>query len=268
MSVSFDELENSPQITVQDGRLAARRTFLIAWDDWPAFVGELYGAHTVVGGVASYTPPAAFPGNSTLLVQEIQVEPFPPDRPLVGTLSSLSSGPTRYPLARVTTGYRYRPTPDSRWPTVPNGTILEYLSDLAAEYATMPGRFWRWRSHPDQKLPDDIAPGLLIPCEDIHLRWSRVPLPPWGTIRSTRGLVNSGDFLGNAHGTVLFLGAHVRRDFQVIDTGLWQIDFHFKVKEPGWSYAFKRDAGWQIIEDETGTTPYEETDFSGLFAFG
>ena len=209
MSVTFDELENSPEITVQDGRIAARRTFLIAWDDWPDFVADLYGSHAIVSGVPTYTPPAAFPGNAALLVHDIQVEPFPPDRPLVGTLATLADGPTRYPFARVTAGYRYLPAADERWPSVPNGTILEYLSDLAAEYATMPGRFWRWRSFPDQKLPDDIAPGLLIPCEDIHLRWSRVPLPPWDAIRATRGLVNDDDFLGNAHGTVLFLGAHV-----------------------------------------------------------
>src|SRR5436309_2214704 len=116
MSVGFDELENSPRITLQDGRLAARRTFLIAWDDWPDFVAELYGSHVVIGGVPTYTPPAAFPGNVALLVHDLQVEPFPPDRPLVGTLATLADGPTRYPLARVTADYRYRQAADERLP--------------------------------------------------------------------------------------------------------------------------------------------------------
>ncbi|HZZ73623.1 MAG TPA: hypothetical protein VFE24_15325 [Pirellulales bacterium] len=268
MSIAFEELEQSPQIAVENGRLAARRLFLIAWDDWPGFVQELYGSHAIVGGTPVFTPPAAFPDQPNLIVERVQVDPFPADRPTVATLDDLATATNRYPFARVTADYRFVPAAESRLPTVPDGTIVEYASDLAAEYLLRPGRTWRWRATPDQTLPDDVAPGLLVPCEDLHLRWSRVPLPPWTAIRAARGWVNDDDFLGNATGTVLFLGAHVRRDFQVIDTGLWYLDLHFKVKEPGWNYAFKADAGWQIIEDQSSQTPYQEADFTALFAFG
>jgi hypothetical protein len=268
MPTSFEELENSPLIAVEEGRLSARRMFLIAWDDWPTFIGELYGAHLFSGGAWHYTPPATFPNDTTLVARRIHVEPFPADRPSVQTIASLTSATNRFPFAKVTVGYERLPASDVRGPSVPNGTYLEILSDLAAEYVTVPGRNWRWRNAPQQKLADDVAPGLLVPCEDLHLRWTRVPLPPWSAIRSLRGKINSDDFLGNARGTVLFLGAKVRHDFQVIDTGLWQVDLHFKIKEPGWNYAFKQDAGWQVIEDGGGQTPYVEAGLGGLLSLG
>ena len=264
MPTAFEELDNSPHLEIVEGKLTARRVFLVSWQDWPTFVGELYGAYVFSGGEWNYTPPATFPGDDSLVARRISVEPFPADRPLVAALAALETATNQYPFAKVTVGYERIPASDARRPHVRNGTYLEILSDLAAEYVTVPGRNWRWRDAPAERLPDDVAPGLLIPCEDLHLRWTRVPLPPWDAIRSLRGKINDDVFLGNPAGTVLFLGAKSRHDFQLIDTGLWRVDLHFKVKEPGWNFAFKQDAGWQVVEDSGGQTPYQEADLTEL----
>jgi len=274
MPTLFEELPHSPRLNVDDGQITARRIFLVAWPDWPAFVGELYGAYQVIDGASVYTPPAHFPGQPDLIVHKLTVEPFPGDRASVTTAADLLTGTNQYLYAQVTADYSYvidnnRPgyIARARLPAVPNGTYLEIESNLAAEFQTSPARYWRYRADPTTRVADDAHIGILRPCEDLVIRWRRVPLPPFETIRAKRGCVNVGDFLGLTGGTALFLGAKVRRDFQIIDTGLWRLDYHFKVREPGWNFALNPNGGWSLVENDDGALPYNEADFDTLFAF-
>ncbi len=282
---TVEELENSPLLEIVGGEISGQRTFKVAWADRLEAVRALWGSLQVIEGVPTYTPPAHYPDFPNVLVNELRIEPLDRNSPLGLTpLVDFSSGTNEFEFARITARYKNfeMGTDGGRKPTVPNGTILSYSSDLASEYLPVPGRTWRWNMTGNPQVSDDLSPGVLIPCEDIHFAWRRVPLPPWDAIRDLRGQVNADTFLGHAAGTMLFLGARVQHDFQVTDTGLWRIDYHFKVKELrstadstlrlGWNHYYRpqADAGehWLSIQDAEGNFPYPAGDFASLFVFG
>ena len=92
--------------------------------------------------------------------------------------------------------------------------------------------------------------------------------------------------LGAAAGTVLFLGAHVRRQFQFFEQdGFWELRFSFaesskKLKDAmtavGWNYFYRRVASaseenWTQIKAANSSPaerPYQSGDFNLLFQFG
>jgi hypothetical protein len=109
-----------------------------------------------------------------------------------------------------------------------------------------------------------------------------VPHPPWDAIRDLRGKVNSAPFLNFQAGTVLFLGAETKRDFQVLDPGMWRLAYRFKVRTVpstagsnalrGWNHWYRRNASagehWLEIADADDNRPYASGSFDALFQFG
>lgn len=288
MSVSFEELEGSPRFEVRDDETVAIRFFRVDWNDWLQFARELLGRYEVRGGQFYFVPPLGLAGFAHLLVSELQVEPFEPSCPQGESLRSLSSGTNRYPIggAKVTAIYRTRFDENNasrtKLPVVPRGTFLTFRADLAAEYLATPGRTWRWDASPDfPAVAPDVQPGILLPQSLFQLTWHRVALPPWDAIRALRGKVNSSEFVGAPPGTVLFLGARVRREFQFLaDSGFWRVEYAFQenVKElstgekVGWNHCYRESAvdgeHWVALADEDGNPPYANADFSSLFSFG
>jgi len=246
------------------------------------------GSYQVVGGTFVFSPPVEFPGLPSLLVEELEVEPFDPASPDGDGVTTLTSTPNTYTAAgaRVTATYRsgFDADNDPRedLPTIPNGTYLTYDADLAAEYLATPGRVWNWVDPPNNPpVPDDVNPGLLLPQGSFRLTWHRVARPPWSTIRSLRGKVNAATFVGAPAGTVLFLGARATRKFQFIEHGgFWKLEYAFQenTKElstgakVGWNHFYKETAvageHWVAIEDADGNPPYEAADLTPLFLFG
>lgn len=286
MPVPYEELAGSPTWEYRQGRVRARRRFRVAWDDAFEFVGELWGNYRLVGGKVAFTPPAFFPGMPQAIVTEVQVEPFDPRSPSPAALGALSSSTNHYASgARVTAEYT---TLDDRdradLPEAPAGTILRFSCDLGCEFQSIPARIWTWDVPGAPELDPDVDPGLLLPVEDLRLSWERVPLPPWNAIRDLRGRVNGSTFLGHVAETVLFVGARASRDFQIVDSGLWRIVYHFKVREAtstadpnikhGWNHLFRRTGvgsppeHWAAIQDEDGNRMYATGDFAELFVFG
>lgn len=287
MAVSFEELEGSPRFEIRDEETLAVRTFRVAWNDWPQFARELIGRYEVRGGQYYFVPPLGLAGFAHLLVSELEVEPFEPSCPDGDGVRTLTSGTNCYPAggARVTATYRTRFDEDNagrtKLPKVPRGTYLTYRADLAAEYLSIPGRTWRWYDPPEfSPVPPDVQPGKLLPQALVHLTWHRVALPPWEAMRALRGKVNGTEFLGAPAGTVLFLGAKVRREFQFLaDSGFWRVEYAFQenIKElsdgtkVGWNHFYREAAvdgeHWVAIADEDGNPPFAYGDFNPLFAF-
>lgn len=285
MAVAFEELDNSPEIRFADGRLVATRRLKIDWADRFDFLIELYGGYRFVGGQFVFTPPAPFPAVPQAFVTDVEVAPFPPDRPDGSAVQTLAGGTNAYPFAVVTATYRIQFDDNNQsrddLPQVPEGTFLTYRGDLGSEYTSIPGRVWNWKVAGDPKLPADVNPGLLVPTEDFTLTWHRVPRPPWDAIRDLRGTLNDATFLNHAAGTVLFLGARTERDFQLQDTGLWRLEYQFKVREVpstaspavryGWNRFYREEAvggeHWLEIEDADGNPPYVSGNFHQLFQF-
>ncbi len=288
MAVAFEELEGSPRFEIRDDETLAVRTFRVSWNDWPQFAQQLVGRYEVRGGQYYFVPPLRLPGFAHLLVSELEVEPFEPSCPDGAAVRTLVSGMNRYPGggAKVTAIYRTRFDEDnagrSKMPKVPLGTYLTFRADLAAEYLSTPGRTWRWNAPPDfPAVAPDVQPGRLLPQSLFHLTWHRVALPPWDAMRGLRGTVNDAEFLGSPPGTVLFLGAKVRRVFQFLAAGgFWRVEYTFQenVKElsdgskVGWNHFYRETAvngeHWVGIADEDGNPPYPSASFAPLFTFG
>ncbi|MEZ6069366.1 MAG: hypothetical protein R3C10_03635 [Pirellulales bacterium] len=286
MAVAFEELAGSPTLEVVDGRITARREFRVAWSDYADFIAELWGQYRSVGGGFVYQPPAYFPQAPQAIVNEVSVEPFDADNPNGAGVGLLSSATNSYDAgARVTAVYRSDDVDDglSRGdlPGVPTGTYLRYRANLASDYVAMPGRVFRWQVD-GEPVADDVNPGILVPSEAFTLSWLRVPLPPWNTIRDSAGKLNNATFLNYPAGTVLFTGAETRHDFQIVDTGLWRLDYHFKVRlvhgtgagspNLGWNHFYREQASsgehWLEVVDEDGNNVYQSGNFSALFTLG
>jgi hypothetical protein len=285
--VTFEELEGSPKILINQQGVSATRTFKVAWADWQSLAQELIGIWRLLGGATYFVSPISFPGMTNLIVSDVVVEPYQPESPDANPQVSLGAFTNTYKGgAKLTAGYRTRfdqnnnQRPDL--PSVPRGTYLTYTADLSAELMTVPGRTFEWvGTSPAEFLADDVNPGILLPTGRFTLMWHRVLQPPWTAIRNARGKVNNATFLSAPTGTVLFLGAQVTRQFQFIDDGgFWQIEYSFSenLKElttgakVGWNYLYKdKKVGaehWCEIRDHDGRNPYLSADFAPLFQFG
>jgi len=285
MAVQFEEMADSPQIRFHDGRFVATRVFKVDWSDRLSFLVELYGGYRFVGGQFTFTPPATFPGVPQAIVTEVEIDPFPPDRPDGDHVVSLSAPTNAYLHALVAATYEipFDLGNNSRadLPKVPNGTYLTYRADLGADRNSTPGRSWRWNIAGTPALAGDRFNGQIVPTEDFTLTWHRVPRPPWSASADLRGKVNGSTFLSHAPQSVLYMGVRTRRDFQVLDSGLWRLEYHFKVREVkstvdpsvlyGWNRSFREqaDAGehWLEVIDESGNPTYASGDLEQLFQF-
>jgi hypothetical protein len=288
MSIPFEELEGSPRFEVRDDETVAVRTFMVPWTLWPKFGRQLLGQYEIRGGQYHFVPPTGLDGFPHLLVSELIVEPLDPRSPSGAVpLTTVGRGTNDYTWgAKVTAIYRTRfdeqNASRTKLPTVPQGTYLTFRADVAAEYAATPGRTWRWNAPPDYPaVAPDVQPGLLRPQSLFHLTWHRVPMPPWDAMRALRGKVNASEFVGSPPGTVLFLGAKVRREFLFLASDpFWRVEYAFQenVKEletggkVGWNHWYRETAvsgeHWVAIADEDGNPPYASADFSPLFSFG
>jgi hypothetical protein len=285
MAVSFEELAGSPTVRFRDGSFSATRRLLVAWDQAIEFLVELYGGWRLVGDELSVSPPSHFPGVPAALVTEVTIEPFPADNPHSHPSITLESSTNAYDQAVLTVAYGITFDIDNRsradLPSVPSGTYLTYRAELALESVVTPGRNWKWVSD-SSAVSDDVRPTIVTPAEQFTLTWYRVPSPPWDAIRDLRGKVNSTQFLNFAAGTVLFLGAETKRDFQVLDPGMWRLAYRFKVRTVpsttgsdalyGWNHFYRRNAAssehWLEISDQDSNRPYASGAFEALFQFG
>jgi len=285
MAVPFEEMSDSPRIRFRDGQFTATRTFKVDWADKLNFLVDLYGGYRTIGGSFAFTPPTIFPGVPQAVVTEVEVEPYPPDRPDGSAVTTLASATNAYTAALVTATYEIPfdvgNKSRSDLPKVPNGTFLTYTSNLGAEQVSTPGRVWHWNTAGSPRLDGDMFPGRIIPTEDFTLTWHRVSRPPWTVISDLRGRLNDTTFLSHGPGTVLFMGARTRRDFQVLDNGLWRLEYHFKVREVestatasvlfGWNRHYREQSvggeHWLEIVDDDGNPPYPMGDLNQLFLF-
>ncbi len=272
MPVTFEELEGSPTFNFDDGKFTGTREFKVDWENWPTFIGELYGVYSLTGGTVTSTSPATFPGVPQAICTDARGGP---QRGLAPTKSgeiTLTNGnAVTYPHAFITATYKipFQSDGQSRadLPSVPSGTYLDYTSDHGAEYLTLPGRDWEWDGTND-KLPADIAPGIIMPTEEFTLTWSRVTSPPWNAIRDTKGKINGSTFLNHAAGKVLFMGARARKSFQLSEQTFWTLHYAFRVRAQEWNRFYHKDNGWTKVDDGSGNPPYASGTFSNLFQFG
>jgi hypothetical protein len=139
---------------------------------------------------------------------------------------------------------------------------------------------WSWLVAGGDAVAVEEAPTVLAATQEHRLIWTGVPWPAWEAMRSLRGRVNAGVFLGAAAECLLFLGARVEREFGFQSDGaLWRVELLFsettRQQNDGtpatWNRAYRAEAvtgeHWLEVFDEAGAKPYRTGDFAELFQF-
>lgn len=285
LGVEYSEWDNSPRIRFgRDGASAVRQFIVYDWAKIYTFARELLGTFQANGVVTTFRQPLPFPGFPALLVNDLSIDPHMPDSPDGDSVADLTTGTNSYDAgAIVTANYtaRYDLQGGNNGPEIPEGTTILVSGDHGTETYSTPGRVWRWGTVAGNPVVDpDTFPGIVIPTGEWNVTWSRVPLPPWDTIRAARGKLNSSTFLGSPAGTVMFAGYTLRRMFQYVENSeLWELTYRFRevIKERsdgtqvGWNYFYREQASggehWHTIQNVSGDKPYGEVDFATLFQF-
>jgi hypothetical protein len=274
MAVFYEELEGSPEIDLERRSTTARRVVRIAWDDFPAFLEELFPDPYL-----GYLGTASFPGLPWLKVTKVRMEPFQPAYP-----SGLNESINVYPSgARVTVsyatpgedmGHQGGPKGDHSGPGGSHGssgnqnsqdqTFVTSKTSVGGEFITWPSRSLRWLT-PDNllhgygdvnvnpnspeerqyKVYGDTQVGITVPSCEHSVSWHFVPWPPWTAIRQCVGKVNAFKFAGAPRGTLLFLGAEASQDITTHGVKAWTLEYKFSEKNAnaqnplrpqGWNY--------------------------------
>jgi len=275
MAVAFCELGGSPREQYDAGGFAARREFLIAWEDRDAFAVEILGEAAQYGG-SSWT---TYPGKPSVFAVSIRYEPVDVDLPDRQEIASLSEGLNSYSgsFAKAIVQYETINELDrDDGPENEDGTQISYRMLHSAEYQAIGPGGWSWVDTSDP-LPDDQALAKWIPMTEHHLTWRKVVDPPWATIHDLQGTVNDSEFLNCPAGTLLFEGAAANKLYAGdLASGAspfaWEIKYLFRERSIkhdggvyGWNHLYREDpAGW--AEATNGSAKlYDQADFNTLF---
>jgi hypothetical protein len=258
MPVFYEEMENSPSITMDRRGGSARRVVKIAWDDIDAFFTELFPLP--FSGYAD----ASFPGYPWLVVDTVQVEPFSSDpRGLNEDINYFPSG------AKVTVSYKpperdagMQGTDHSGPGGSPGSTGGQQGSDqsfvthkvsVGGEFITWPAQnlCWQrskdgqpgWRGIANHKATGDTTAGIIVPQIEHTITWAQVYWPPWAAIRQCLGKINAYDFAGAPLGTLLFLGIEASHELTNAGLKAWSLEYKFTEKNNNALDPFKPQ-GW------------------------
>lgn len=175
ITVTFEELDGSPEEGYDDKGLYARRTLLCAWPERHTLARQLKGGYQTVGNSTMYTLPASYPEYPLARVQDIEIEGE--GQPEV------SSPGRRYEKAKLTVYYAVA--------SIEEETLAEESIEPAAEFLTLPTKNFFWGTGAGAiALQDTEAPGMLIQMFDwvYTIKYQNRP-PAW--FGSIEGHVNS-----------------------------------------------------------------------------
>lgn len=279
MAVSFQEID-APRFRVdQQGNFHGLRTFLIDFFDTAQFMLELYGGWQVVGSQTFLYPPAQFPSFPGCICVDVAAEGWPNDAPQSTTLTSLTSAVTSFPKAKIVATYGPRTVVDiagnalgGSSQSVPDGTFLTVEGSVGGEFLTIPGSALEWgadASNVGTALPNDAFAGVLLSHQEFSTTWSRVPRPPWATMRSSQNTVNNATFLGFSAGYVVYLGTEFSRSFSVTSVSQWTLRHKFKARNVPWNYAYNEtDSTFRSFRKADNSDYFSSSTFANLFVFG
>lgn len=262
--IFYEELSNSPTFSVTQRGATAKQRIKIRWADMDAFVQEVFPSPIIGGCGITYDPAARFPGRPLLIADQLDIDPFVPDKHLTH-----EAVPADYDHAIVEISYKTKDYDDS------GGEVLSHKTSIGAEFLTLPSGHLRWESQPvGERIPDQIEAGKLIPTVEHQLTYHYVPEPNFDVITAFTGCVNGSVGLFNAAPeTLLFLGAEAERSITVFGVEAWKLDFRFTQRvvkhgpySVGWNHFFRTSTGaWERILTQVGDPIYNLVEFSYLF---
>lgn len=289
MPVPFEELIESPEVTIDDGQFTAVRRFKVDWDQTVDFCKELCGYWERVGNSLVATPPAPFPGMPQAVCRRAEFAPFPPDRIKAPASSDLTTSTNQPEYALVKATYKipennnHQQRNSALSNLTPQGTFLTQAVDVGTTRIAIGGRRMKYTDSSGtlRDAPPELAIPIDVPVDQFTLSWERVPylLAPWQAISDTRGTVNNLTFNRYPPECVLFAGCQLQYEFQYSGDVLCKLHYRFIAKTlrkgngataSGWTHIWSPEAG-EFVEVRTEGAQqrklYQSSDFRNLFTF-
>lgn len=241
------------------GRLhsSATRTLLCRWADRATVIDGLRGGTVIVGGVATFTPPAAYPDAPWLPVDSIDV---------IGVagedgLSVGANGMIAYTWARLKVVYK---PPDYNETTETGSLALDFSTEVFSVPQGQPSFQYSFDAAP---VPPEACPSIRQTTVTFVRTRRNVAAIPTATILALAGTVNAAAFEGAAIGTVRFDGASTQRRLTTAGEENWDITYKFVYRPSGWNSFFRPSSGTfaPVVSIAGGNPPYPSGDFDQLF---
>lgn len=331
-TITYYEKE-PPEFSGDGNSTRCKRVFqLTSFSQWENFVNLLMGAHAVTFNTSANTAdvrliaePLPVPGWNNMFCESWTMSKYEDDSPGSASGDNILGDP--YSSGKLVTSYAGQPLITAYYAQRPNaytdvhpqgadllalqegsssnidnkkGTWISYEADYGAEIMQTGWGWFHWYNETvgtnDYKVGDNVHPGIVVPSIVHSLTWHNCIAPPWKTIRTTVGKVNSNtNMMGAAAGCLLFLGAQPRQRFRfqggtkrsttagteserpyydVTYRFAEQVKYNNSSSTPvGWNHLYKRTAlsgsdHWVEIRDESNNPLHLSADFTELFKYG
>lgn len=276
--IPYEEMEGSPVYRASRDGFSATQVYRMAWASIDAFLAESFPAPTLGGFNYNYVNERTFPDVAWLFTNSVVIEPFDPQNPTDGALFNVyDSG------ARVTIEYSTRPRENQ------NNTLQTHRLSIGGEMLVIPTRAFGWFQEQNGDFvpiqSEDVRVGKVLPTIEHSLSFEYVPDPPFETMASMIGTVNStADLFSAQGGTLLFLGADANRRVTPQGADAWKLEYRFsqryiKGRTPNeeqvtgfdssvitWNEFYNPARGWwDVIQTEDTDKVYAYSDFANLF---
>lgn len=255
--LNFEELAGSPTLDIAVDRSRGTRTAKIRWQDITALRDYLF--------ISNFSFSKEMPTFTFLRARSMHVEPWLKDKDKIGYPDSSGDSSLNdydllntYGYAEVRIEYE---TP--RWqPDQGNDPtkLLTHRWAAGGQFMTVDSAGLAWGDGAPLGV-DEAWAGFVIPTIEHMITWEQVRKPPFSTIRSLIGSVNSGS-LEFTTGvippeTLLFMGGELQRDVLSDGAAGWRVQYRFSerpVPLPGKakSTSLTDDVTYQAYSDTIG----------------
>lgn len=243
---------------------AAKRVFLVSWDDRFRFVQTFIGWVRIVNNQTIVEPPLAYPSVPDMTAKRFAIRGYsgPMDEGVADTGGGTSHS---YNYAEITIEYDNAPVNRRLDPT----TLYAYTVDVTAEVLQTEGAGFRWRRVGGTPGADgsaiDFPLGQKVLLIDFTILQPNIVLQdfPFAYLSTYVGKMNSAVFQGlNPHYCV-YLGPTAQGE--TLSGGVRTVDIvhRFQARGYPWTHAYRPGYDWL----EVNPWPYQEADLNGVFSF-
>lgn len=270
----FEELEGSPTFEFTRRGATAQQMFKVAGDKWEDIVAQVIPSSDLTGEEIDIPPAYSFPGFEWLIATKVKVDPW--------DTKPLETTPATYEYVKLTITYE---TPEfdqqssrsgSDGPGGADGltgagkdggasgsegkTFVSHKVSIGGEFLTWPSSALKYGSKKgkkkdgeggsEDKIPEDMQLGMIIPMMEHSITWHFVSYPPWNAIRWLIGNVNAYWFAGCPPETLLFHGCEASREIASDGVRMWTLEYKFSFKNSsqlddaaafGWNHFLRPD---------------------------
>jgi hypothetical protein len=183
------EAKTGPDGSLTGGRMSATVTYRMAGADVEAYILELLGGSTFLGGRITDTLPA-HPDYNWLQLEGWTTVPVMDQGADDGQFTDVVRFTERY-IGRIVGISVMIPEREFPVPTAPSGTWFSRAPTRSTtEFQTLPGQQYQWKT--SGKAFDELDVGIQRSVKHHEITWHNIPAAsvPWDAIRDAEGHVN------------------------------------------------------------------------------